>query len=400
MHGVRSPKHLPSPRFAPVVAIVVVVALACSACGDAGEAASTSTAPTAIPATPAGTTPSTGGSAAPSSTATTAATAPAGPPPLAYSEVEGDYSASVTAVLAEGRDAVDLLLAGAFEAVHARFDEQMVALTPVEDLRSGLEELASQGPLGARQADRAVQLNPSRRAYRAVVEWGDETVAITAVFDDAGRIADLGVVPQGTLAPDPAADYASQVVFRLPFDGLWFVLWGGDAELQNYHVVARDQRHALDLTIWRDGGTHRSDGTANEDYWAYGQQVLAPAAGTVVTVADGLADNAPQVETDAANPAGNHVVIRVADGEYVLIAHMQPGSLMVTEGDSVVAGQPIGLVGNSGNTSEPHIHIHLHDRPTFDPGATGLPLVFNSYVANGQPVESGELTADQFVANG
>ena len=206
-----------------------------------------------------------------------------------------------------------------------------------------------------------------------------------------------GLTPAAALPPDPAATHDSQVEFQVPFEGLWWVFWGGDEELQNYHAVAKDQRHALDLVVWRDGGTHRGNGTANEDYWAYGQRVLAPAAGTVVTVVDGLPDNAPQVETNAFSPAGNHIVIEVADGQYVLIAHLQAGSLTVAEGDPVAAGQAIGLVGNSGNTSEPHIHIHLQDKPSFDPSATGLPLVFTSYLANGDAVDRGRLIADQFV---
>ena len=114
---------------------------------------------------------------------------------------------------------------------------------------------------------------------------------------------------------------------------------------------------------------------------------------------DGLSQNLPQVESDPSNPAGNHVVIRVADSQYLLIAHMQPGSLRASGGDIVKTGDAIGLVGNSGNTSEPHIHIHLQDQPTFDPGATGLPLSFSSYRADGLALSVGELSADQFIAN-
>ena len=383
-----------NPSRAAVATIAIIFAVVFAGCGDTGDVASTTT----TAATAATTTTTTGGGAPPA-TASPPSSDRAGPP-AAYSEVDADYTASVTNTLAEGRDALDLLLGGDFEAFHARLDQQMAVVVPIADLVSGLDQLTSQAALGDRMADRALQLSPSLRVYRAVVQWGDGTVAFTAVFDEAWKIANVGLAPQEVLPADPAAAYDSQALLQLPFDGLWFVFWGGGVELENYHVVATDQRHALDLVIWQDGGTHRGEGTANEDYWAYGQQVLAPAEGTVVTAVDGLADNAPQVETDAANPAGNHVVIRVADEEYVLIAHLQPDSLTVAEGDSVMAGQLIGLVGNSGNTSEPHIHIHLQDKPTFDPTAIGLPLVFSSYVANGQAVEIGELTADQFVATG
>ena len=322
------------------------------------------------------------------------------PPPASFSEVEADHSAVIETILREGRTVLDQLLGNEFEALHARFDGQMAAQVSVENLRTVVEQLAAQAPLGSRTMERAIPLGLMVRAYGAGLEWGDEVVWAQAAFDSEWRISSLLLRPQTPLANDPAADYESQVSFRLPFEGLWFVFWGGDGELENYHVIAPDQRHALDLVVWKNGGTHDGEGTANEDYWAYGQNVIAPAGGTVVTVVDGLADNAPQMGADPANPAGNHVVIRVADEEYILIAHMQAGSLTVSEENTVEQGQVVGLVGNSGNTSEPHIHIHLQNRPTLDPTATGLPLEFTSYVADGQDVESGELKADQFVANG
>lgn len=67
----------------------------------------------------------------------------------------------------------------------------------------------------------------------------------------------------------------------------------------------------------------------NEDYYAYGQPVLAPADGTVITVVDGLPDNQPQIETNEQHLAGNHVVIQTGESEFVFLAHLQPGSRSV-----------------------------------------------------------------------
>ncbi|NLF75825.1 MAG: M23 family metallopeptidase, partial [Chloroflexi bacterium] len=111
---------------------------------------------------------------------------------------------------------------------------------------------------------------------------------------------------------------------------------------------------------------------------------------------DGLRDVKPQIETDGEHPAGNHVVIEVAEDAYLYIAHLQRGSLLVAEGDRVAAGQEIGRVGNSGNTTEPHIHIHLQDMPdmfaynsagaiTSFTDAIGLPLPFSDIEVNGKP---------------
>lgn len=81
----------------------------------------------------------------------------------------------------------------------------------------------------------------------------------------------------------------------------------------------------------------------------------SPCDGLVVETEDGRPDHAPGA-ADREHPAGNHVVIRCA-GARILLAHLLSGSVRVRAGDTVVAGQPIGQVGNSGNTIEPHLHI-------------------------------------------
>src|SRR5690606_33232648 len=100
-------------------------------------------------------------------------------------------------------------------------------------------------------------------------------------------------------------------------------------------------------------------------------------SGTVVTVLDGLDDIAPQ---QPGNPgdhaAGNHIVIET-DGGFVFLAHCQNGSILVEEGQSVVAGDVVAAVGNSGNTSEPHVHIHAQDvADLYDPLAVGIEILF------------------------
>ena len=104
---------------------------------------------------------------------------------------------------------------------------------------------------------------------------------------------------------------------------------------------------------------------------------------------------------DLANPAGNHVLIEVADGEYLLIAHMQPGSLTVAVGDVVASGQQIGFVVTQATHPGPTSTSTCRDQPTFNPAtATGLPLEFTDYLADGMTVERGQPVADQFIATG
>ncbi len=203
-----------------------------------------------------------------------------------------------------------------------------------------------------------------------------------------------GTVVRGAVrpTPKPAAsahlDYRTVTPLRLPFDGEWTVAWGGRQPHRNYHVVTPDQRFAYDLLVVRDGNTHTGTGVRNEEYHCFGRPILAPGAGAVVTAVDTLADNTPGAMLPAA-PAGNHVILDHGNGEYSLLAHLRSGSVRIGAGDRVAAGDTIGECGNSGNSSEPHLHYHLQDAPGFGAGA-GLPASFTDYVADDEPVERGE----------
>jgi hypothetical protein len=111
-----------------------------------------------------------------------------------------------------------------------------------------------------------------------------------------------------------------------------------------------------------------------EDYYAWDQAVLAPVAGEVVAVVDGLPDNRIGFK-DEKNPAGNHVVIKAAADRYVFIAHFKKGSVKVRVGEPVAARRELGRCGNSGNSDCPHIHLHAQDAPTLNEGQ-GQNMIF------------------------
>ena len=228
-------------------------------------------------------------------------------------------------------------------------------------------------PIGPRVAERTLPLSPARSLYVADRRWGEGRLRLTILSREGG--IRLRIQPAVPLPPDPRAGRPTRARLSPPFGGRWWALEAPRPVLGNHHAVVPDQRHAYDFAIWRGRGTHRGDGARNRDYWAWNRPVLAPAGGTVVTAVDGLRDNRPQGQTDARNPAGNHVVLRIGRGEHALLAHMRSGTVRVRPGQRVARGQMLGRVGNSGNSSEPHIHLHVQDRPEIRPGrGVGIPI--------------------------
>jgi len=222
-------------------------------------------------------------------------------------------------------------------------------------------------------------------------------VAITIGLTPSGLISTLNVRPAAAAKEAPSAflDYQPKAHFELPFRGEWLCFWGGRTVAENYHAAVRSQRFAYDLVMVREGRTHSGEGRALTDYYCYGQPILAPAAGTVVTIVDSLPDQAIG-SRDPMNAAGNHVVIDHGNREYSLLAHLQPHSLKVRTGQRVKPGDVLGLAGNSGNTSEPHLHVHLMNAPSMR-DADGLPMPFDGYDADGTRVTRGELRRMQKV---
>lgn len=178
---------------------------------------------------------------------------------------------------------------------------------------------------------------------------------------------------------------------RVPTDAEMIVAWGGDARATNAHASDPAQRWAYDLLIAPAG----HGGAALEGYGCYGVPVLAPAAGVVTVALDGRPDQTPgALAPDWEVPAGNHVALRLETGTHLVVAHLQPGSVAVEVGEAVAEGQLLGRCGNSGNTSEPHVHLH-HQRQ--DPArvglvAEGLPLSFRDH--EGPEMPTGGLALD------
>ncbi|MDM5188124.1 M23 family metallopeptidase [Bacillus sp. DX4.1] len=166
-----------------------------------------------------------------------------------------------------------------------------------------------------------------------------------------------------------------KATIRLPINQPVLVGWGGDRLETNYHAMAPIERWAYDLLIPPAG----IKSSKLEDYGIFGVEVVAPASGTVVSVNNVEADLIPGTD-NYKSMAGNHVYIRLDEtGTYLMIAHLKKDSVRVKVGQHIQEGIVIAQVGNSGSSSEPHLHIH-HQRQ--DPSKTsiflseGLPLYF------------------------
>lgn len=169
----------------------------------------------------------------------------------------------------------------------------------------------------------------------------------------------------------------------LPFKGEWFVFWGGDTKKDNYHVINKAQKNAFDIIIIDEKNrSFKTNGGINEDYYAFGQPLLAVCDAVVVSVLDGVPDNIPG-KMNEKQVTGNSVLLKTANDEYILYAHFKLNSIKVKVGETVKQGQVLGLCGNSGNSSEPHLHFHIQDSSSMGE-ATGIKSFFEKIKVNGE----------------
>ncbi|WHX47582.1 M23 family metallopeptidase [Paenibacillus woosongensis] len=188
---------------------------------------------------------------------------------------------------------------------------------------------------------------------------------ISAVTDQNGVIWGLQIV---NLSSYPATDndYTEQE-YSLPFKGEWLTFWGGSNVLLNYHYAYETQRYAYDFIVVEETSSYEGDPAENESFHAFGREVLAPADGIIMEVVNDVEDNAPAGTMNEQHPAGNYIIID-HQGEYSILAHFKQGSISVQEGQKVKRGQTLGLTGNSGNSSEAHIHFQVSDQPSLEKG--------------------------------
>jgi hypothetical protein len=169
---------------------------------------------------------------------------------------------------------------------------------------------------------------------------------------------------------------------QLPFKGEWYTFWGGTDKRQNYHVVTIPQQGAFDFfVVDKNDQAYTRSGTRNEDYYAFGRSLYAVCDAVVYDVNTGVEDNRPS-QMNPSEALGNYVILKTDKEEYIFYAHFQHESIKVEKGETVRQGQYLGNCGNSGNSSEPHLHLHIQDGPNLI-ADVGARCFFESIIVNG-----------------
>lgn len=175
--------------------------------------------------------------------------------------------------------------------------------------------------------------------------------------------------------------YAPELGYSLPFAGEWQTANGGVTKELSHSWEILPQRYAYDFYITDENGCSFSGERTNlNSYYCYGKDVLAPADGIVVAVKNHFPDCRimadGQTDPDTPDIGGNRIIIRHSHGAYSAACHLMPESAAVQKGQAVKRGEVIGRCGNSGNTTEPHIHFQIQNRAGFY-SCLGLPARFD-----------------------
>jgi len=193
------------------------------------------------------------------------------------------------------------------------------------------------------------------------------------------------------------------VEIALPFAGRWLAMNSPAKRVPSHGVDLLGQRYAIDFVGVDE--RHRDARARDwrtllhteppERFYAFGRPILAPGDGVVVAVHDGEPDHdarrsqltlvaymfgqVGRLRQGAAAVAGNHVVVRLTEsGVFAAVVHLRQGSLRAAVGDAVAAGQQLAECGNSGNSTQPHVHVQLMDSADLAV-ARGVPVAFRGY---------------------
>jgi murein DD-endopeptidase MepM/ murein hydrolase activator NlpD len=266
-------------------------------------------------------------------------------------------------------------------------------------------------------------VGPSIKLAGATLDRDQALLIIEQIFAFRGARDTLRVRVHGNLdgrtteftGSIPIKSEFAQNKYIFPLRGVWYA--GSGASFHTGHRWAVPEEFALDIAkIGESGLTHKGNGTRFDDYYAYGADVLAAADGRVTGIANDQSEDpsamqrrnetqeayfarlqkeqAERLAKGLTAIAGNYVMIDHGKNECSLYAHLQPGSVRVHVGDQMKAGDVIGKLGSSGNSTEPHLHFQICDKPN-PLMCAGIPMNFSNVTIQWadlpRPIQSGDV---------
>ena len=265
---------------------------------------------------------------------------------------------------------------GKYDSIFAMYSEEMQKFQPLAQAKKFLGGTKTE--LGKITQRQFLKYKSGAAVYKTDFEQG--TIEVNLSIDNNSKIGGLLIKPYTEENLPKITRNSTKLI--LPFKDEWNVDWGGDTKALNYHVESKNQKNAFDFSIMdAKGKTFKTDRKTNEDFYAFGKELIAPCDGEIILVVDGVKDNVVG-EMNSFHTGGNTVILKSPTKEYLVFCHFKQNSIVVKQGQKVKQGQLLGLCGNSGNSSEPHLHFHIQNVESMNE-ATGVKCYFDKLLVNG-----------------
>ncbi|WP_047414804.1 DUF3887 domain-containing protein [Cellulophaga sp. Hel_I_12] len=278
-----------------------------------------------------------------------------------------------------------------YEGIHNMLNDVMKSIISRSEIIDFLNSVRSN--FGTIKKMDFYGVNNSAYVYRSNFENGivdisfslNKNSEITCLFIPRNNIENSSVLKRNT----------TKMIF--PFKEESFVYWGGETIEQNYHMADLSQQYALDILMVSDGTPYKGNPEKNESYFIFGKDIIAPCDAKVVKVIDGIEDNVPG-KLNKNEITGNTIVLETASKEYLLFGHIKANSILYKEGDLVEQGQVIARCGNSGNTTQAHLHFQLQNTDELW-NTIGAKIYFDEVIVNGETKKDYMPKKEDFVRN-
>jgi hypothetical protein len=170
----------------------------------------------------------------------------------------------------------------------------------------------------------------------------------------------------------------------MPVKGKWLALHAGEKPWVNYHANYPVQKYSIDMVRVNDNlAFFEGLGEKNTDFFCFQDSIFSPVSGTIFKVVNNIPNQEIIDGPDTVITAGNYITIQTANDKFVLLAHLSKGNFAIKEGDTVNVGTYLAKLGNSGNSTFPHLHIRMQNKPVYnDSTALGLPFLFQQINRN------------------